>query len=56
MDIWFFLPLLALMTLLAGTVFGLMGKRAVEKRLDDPDAPKSTLASDVPSDAAPADV
>lgn len=56
MDIWFFLPLLALLTLLAGAVFALMSKRAVEKRLNDPNAPKSTLAEDVPNTASPADV
>ena len=56
MDLGFFVPLLALLTLLGGAIFGLMGKWAVEKRIDDPNAPKSTLAEDVPNNAPPADV
>ncbi len=48
--------LLALVTLCAGIVFALWSKRAVERRLDDPNTPKSTLAADKSSSATPADV
>ncbi len=40
---------LFLITALAVVVWALLSKRAVEKRMDDPDAPKSTLAKDAPN-------
>ena len=49
MDISFYLPLLTLVTLLAGVVFALVSKYRVEQRRADPEAPKSTLAADAPS-------
>jgi hypothetical protein len=48
MDYTYFVPLLSLFTLLAVCVFALFSKARVEKRLHDPDAPKSTLAKDGP--------
>lgn len=47
---------LALITLLAGVVVAVISKRKTEKRMDDPDAPKSTLAKDKSSHGNPADV
>lgn len=49
MDIAFYLPLLTMVTLLAGVVFALVSKYRVEQRRTDPDAPKSTLAADAPN-------
>lgn len=40
---------LALVTLGAVALFAIVNKRAVERRKADPDAPKSTLATDAPS-------
>jgi hypothetical protein len=48
MDVSFFLPLLTLFTLLAVVIFALVSKSRTEKRLHDPNAPKSTLAKDGP--------
>ncbi len=55
MDVWFLVPLLFLITVLAVIVFALVSKCKVENRMDDPDAPKSTLAADQSSRAKPAD-
>jgi hypothetical protein len=55
MDIWFFLPILFLLTMLAGIVFALVSKRKVDQRRNDPNALKSTLASDAPSHGKPTD-
>lgn len=48
MDMVWLVPLLALGTLLCVAVFALVSKAKVEKRRDDPNAPKSTLAADSP--------
>ena len=50
MDAQFLIPVLALVTLGAVCVFSLVSKHRTEQRRDDPQAPKSTLASDA-SDA-----
>lgn len=42
----FIVPLLALMTMLAAIIFALVSKHRTEQKLDDPNAPKSTLAKD----------
>lgn len=47
---------LAFFTLLVGVLFAFVSKQQVDKRIDNPDAPKSTLAKDVPSQDTPADV
>ena len=47
---------LGLVTLLGVLVIALLGKFQVERRKDDSDAPKSTLAADKRSDGTPADV
>lgn len=44
-----FLPLLTLVTLGAIAVVALGSKYATEKRKEDPEAPKSTLAEDAPN-------
>ncbi len=46
MDVWFFLPLLTLVTLLAVIIFAMLSKARTEKMLRDPNSPRSTLASD----------
>ena len=48
--------LLAIVTLAAGIFIAFLSKRAVEARMDDPEAPKSTLAADKSSHGKPADV
>ncbi len=45
-DVATFLPTLALITLLAVTLFALFDKKKTEERRQDPNAPKSTLAED----------
>ena len=45
----FFVPILALFTLLAVTVMGLVGKFEIERKLNDPNDPNSALAKDGPS-------
>ncbi|WP_300586051.1 hypothetical protein [Marivita sp.] len=45
----FIVPLLALMTMLAAIIFALVSKHRTEQKLDDPNAPKSTLAKDAPN-------
>jgi hypothetical protein len=42
----FFVPLLALMTLLAFTIFALVSKKRTEEKLHNPNAEKSHLAKD----------
>lgn len=49
MDVFFIVPILALMTMFAVIVFALKSKHDVEKRRDDPNAPKSALAADGPT-------
>ncbi len=56
MDMPYIIVILALVTMLFALIFALVGKRQIEKRIDDPDAPKSTLAADKASDGKPADV
>lgn len=45
----FLVPLLALFTLLAVTVMGIVGKFEIERKRKDPNDPKSALAADGPS-------
>ena len=47
---------LAFVTLILWIVIAQVSKRKVEERMDDPNAPKSTLAKDVPSNGTPPDV
>lgn len=47
---------LALVTLLTWIGIAYLAKRKTEDRMDNPDAPKSTLAKDKNSHAKPADV
>ena len=47
-DIVVLLPALALITLTSGCVIALWSKNVTEKRRNDPNAPKSTLAADGP--------
>ncbi|WP_299297610.1 hypothetical protein [uncultured Tateyamaria sp.] len=42
------IPILFMLTAFAVIVWAWMSKRATEQRMDDPDAPKSTLAKDAP--------
>lgn len=45
-----FVPVLAMLTLLAVVLFALRSKKEVEDRRADPEAPKSTLATDAPDE------
>ncbi|MEM9636281.1 MAG: hypothetical protein AAGA94_01435 [Pseudomonadota bacterium] len=56
MDFTYLIVILALVTMLAVIVFALVSKAKVEKRLEDPDSTKSTLAADKASEGKPADV
>lgn len=56
MDWTSLIGVLAFFTLLVWATMAFVSKQQVEKRLDDPDAPKSTLAKDTPSHGKPADV
>jgi len=56
MDFEFFIPLMALVTMLIFLVFALVNMFKTQQRLDDPNATKSTLARDKRSDGKPADV
>jgi hypothetical protein len=47
-DVNFFLPLLAMLTLLGVVIFALVSKRRVEEKRHDPNSEKSTLAKDAP--------
>lgn len=51
----FLLPALAFGTLLAVAIFAYVSQQKVLARKKDPDAPKSTLASDKNSHGRPAD-
>lgn len=42
------LPILFVLTAAAVLVWAFLSKRATEARIEDPDAPKSTLAKDAP--------
>ncbi len=48
MDTWFFLAGLFLMTMLAFLIWATISKKRTEELLDDPNAPKSSLAKDGP--------
>jgi hypothetical protein len=50
MDTSIFLPVLTFGTMFAVIVFALVSKERTERRRKDPDAPKSTLASDAPDE------
>lgn len=50
MDFAYIIPLLALITLLVALVSALWSKRDTDKRKNDPSVPKSSLATDAPSD------
>ena len=50
------IAVLAFFTLLAGALAAFVSKQQVDKRKHDPSSPKSTLAKDESSHAAPADV
>ncbi|KIN64549.1 hypothetical protein Z946_3441 [Sulfitobacter noctilucicola] len=56
MDWTFLIGILAAFTLLIWVVFAFASKQMVEKRIDNPNARKSTLASDKSSHGKPADV
>lgn len=56
MELTTLVVVLALGTLFAGVVFALVSKHQIEQRMDDPNAPKSTLAADKSSKGKPADV
>ncbi len=56
MDFEFFIPLMALSTMLIFLVFALINMYKTQQRLDDPNAPRSTLSPDKRSDGTPADV
>ncbi|SFJ52321.1 hypothetical protein [Jannaschia pohangensis] len=56
MSFEFLLPLLSMFTLLGAVVFAYVSQQKLIDRMNDPNAPKSTLAADVPNDAKPADV
>ncbi|WP_420862962.1 hypothetical protein [Algirhabdus cladophorae] len=56
METGFFVMMLALLTLLAVVVWAIISQRKIQKRMDDPSAPKSTLAADKSSHGKPADV
>ncbi len=49
MTIEFFLPLLALTTMLAFIIFALVDKHRTERKMKDPEAKKSRLAEDAPN-------
>ncbi len=49
MEANFIVPVLALITLLAGIVYALWSKHETDKALRDPNDPNSTLAADGPS-------
>jgi peptidoglycan/LPS O-acetylase OafA/YrhL len=48
MDTWIFLAALFLITMIAWLTWATVSKRRTEKKLNDPDAPKSSLAKDGP--------
>ncbi|SPH21866.1 hypothetical protein ASD8599_02617 [Ascidiaceihabitans donghaensis] len=56
MDASYIIVILALVTMLALIVFALASKAKLERRMDDPNSKKSTLAADKSSSGSPADV
>jgi hypothetical protein len=48
MDTWIFLAALFLITMIAWLAWATVSKRRTERKLNDPDAPKSSLAKDGP--------
>lgn len=56
MDWTYLVGALAFVTLVTWIGIAFLSKRKTEERMDDPSAPKSTLAEDKNSHAAPADV
>ncbi|MGP1357424.1 hypothetical protein [Roseicyclus sp.] len=48
MDTWIFLAALFLITMIAWLAWATVSKRRTERKLHDPDAPKSSLAKDGP--------
>lgn len=46
MDLYFFLPLLAMFTLLVFIVFAMRGAKKIEERQEDDSKPPSSLAPD----------
>ena len=48
MDTWIFLAALFLITMIAWLAWAAVSKRRTERKLHDPDAPKSSLAKDGP--------
>lgn len=51
-----FIPVLSFGTLLAVAAFAYISRQKTLQRMEDDDAPKSTLASDADSHGKPADV
>ncbi|MFZ5961945.1 hypothetical protein ACOXXX_03255 [Thalassococcus sp. BH17M4-6] len=49
MDLFFIVPVLALITMFAVIVFAIKSKYDVEAKRDDPNADKSALAADGPA-------
>jgi hypothetical protein len=56
MDVSMLIGAMAFTTLLGAAAFAYYSKTKVDERMNDPDARKSTLASDQDSRARPADV
>lgn len=48
MDTWIFLAALFLITMIAWLAWATVSKRRTERKLHDPEAPKSSLAKDGP--------
>ena len=48
LDLFWLLPVLTMLTLLSVIVFALISKKKTEERRHDPNAPKSSLATDGP--------
>lgn len=56
MDWTYLVGALAFVTLITWIIIAQLSKRKVEKRMDDAEAPKSTLAEDKSATGKPADV
>jgi len=56
MDSSLLIGAMAFTTILGVAAFAYYSKRKTDERMEDPDARKSTLAADQPSNARPADV
>lgn len=52
----YIIVILALLTMLGAIIFALVSKHKLEQRMENPVAPKSTLAADKSSTGKPADV